>query len=431
MPHAEWITVTAVGCLALIFAVTTAFVLVLRRFGQPAVIGEITAGICLGPSVLGLLPGGLPERIFPTEVRPHLGVVAQIGLLLFMFVIGWEFDGRALKGRFRSAGAIWISALTLSMALGVGLAALLYGTHGVAAGRGVPFAGFALFLGAAMSITAFPVLARIIAEHRLQYTRVGALALCLAAADDVLAWCLLAVVVALAAAGGAGGFVSVLAWSAGYLAVMIWGVRPLLAAAFRRLPDALRPYAAILAAAGAFGSAFATSYIGIHALFGAFVFGMVMPRDSGLVRLALPPLEHVGKLLLPVFFVLTGLSVDLTSLSGDSVLVLLAVIAAACLGKLGAVAVSARATGLAWRDATTLGVLMNTRGLTELVLLNVGLSLGLISVQLYSSLVVMALVTTAMAAPLLTRLLAAPPGEPPPSTPRRGSQSTVVASGGP
>ncbi|MFF7451864.1 MULTISPECIES: cation:proton antiporter [unclassified Streptomyces] len=407
MPHSEWITVTAIGGIALILALATAITALCRRVRQPAVIGEITIGICLGPSLLGLFPGDLPDRLFPAEIRPHLGVVSQVGLLLFMFIIGWEFDSGALKGRFRSTGAIWISSLALPMALGVGLAWMIYGSHDVVGGKTVPFTEFALYLGVAMSITAFPVLARIIAEQGLQSTRAGTLALGLAAADDVLAWCMLAVVVALTTATGAAGFLGVMAWSAVYLAVMLWLVRPVLATISDRLRVTHTQYVPVLLASGVFASAFVTSHIGIHAIFGAFMFGLVMPRrhDSLLHRVALPPLETVGKLLLPVFFVVTGLAVDLTTLTAGGVLQTVAIIVVACLGKLGGVALSARLTGMDWRDATVLGVLMNTRGLTELVLLNVGLSLGLLTVQLFSAMVLMALVTTGIAAPVLNRLL--------------------------
>ena len=407
MPHAEWITVTAIGGIALTFVIGVAFTALFRRIGQPAVVGEITAGICLGPSLLGLLPGDLPARLFPAEVRPHLGVVAQVGLLLFMFVIGWEFDGKVLRGRFGSTGTIWISSLATPMILGLGLAWAIYGSHDVVNGHTVPFAQFALYLSVAMSITAFPVLARIIAEHGLQSTRTGMLALGLAAADDLLAWCMLAVVVAMTTATGVAGFVGVMAWSALYLAVMLWLVRPLLAAADRRLRPEHGRYVAVLAAAGAFASAFTTSHIGIHAIFGAFMFGMVMPRrrDGLLHQLALVPIETVSKVLMPIFFVVTGLSVDLTSLTAGGVLQTVAIIAVACLGKLGGVALSARLTGTGWKDATVLGVLMNTRGLTELVILNVGLSMGLLTVQLFSAMVLMALVTTAVAAPVLNVLL--------------------------
>lgn len=407
MPHSEWITVTAIGGIALILALATAITALCRRIRQPAVIGEITIGICLGPSLLGLFPGDLPDRLFPAEIRPHLGVVSQVGLLLFMFIIGWEFNSGALKGRFRSTGAIWISSLALPMALGVGLAWLIYGSHDVVGGKTVPFTEFALYLGVAMSITAFPVLARIIAEQGLQSTRAGTLALGLAAADDVLAWCMLAVVVALTTATGAAGFLTVMAWSALYLAVMLWLVRPVLATIGDRLRVTHTQYVPVLVASGVFASAFVTSHIGIHAIFGAFMFGLAMPRrhDSLLHRVALPPLESVGKLLLPVFFVVTGLSVDLTTLTAGGIVQTVAIIVVACLGKLGGVALSARLTGMDWRDATVLGVLMNTRGLTELVLLNVGLSLGLLTVQLFSAMVLMALVTTGIAAPVLNRLL--------------------------
>jgi Kef-type K+ transport system membrane component KefB len=407
VPPAEWITVTAIGGIALAFVIGTAFTALLRRIGQPAVIGEITAGICLGPSLLGLLPGDLPAQLFPAAIRPHLNVVAQVGLLLFMFVIGWEFDAHALKGRVGSTGAIWISSLALPMALGVGLAWVIYHAHDAVNGRTVPFAAFALYLGVAMSITAFPVLARIIAEHSLQTTRTGTLALGLAAADDLLVWCMLAVVVAMTTTTGAAGFVGVMAWSTVYVAAMLFLVRPALAAAARRLRPEHGPYAAVLIAGGAFTSAFVTSHIGIHAIFGAFMFGLVMPqRGDGLLhQVALVPLETVGKVLMPIFFVVTGLSVDLTSLTAGGVIQMIMIIAVACLGKLGGVAASARLTGMGWKDATVLGVLMNTRGLTELVLLNVGLSMGLLTVQLFSAMVVMALVTTGVAAPLLKLLL--------------------------
>ncbi|MEW2141104.1 cation:proton antiporter [Streptomyces sp. NPDC005409] len=407
MPHAEWITVTAIGGMALVFVTGTALTVLFRRIGQPAVVGEITAGICLGPSLLGLLPGDLPSQLFPEEIRPHLGVIAQVGLLLFMFTIGWEFDTRSFKGHMGSTGAIWISSIALPMVLGVGLAWMIYESHDVVKGHTVPFAEFALYLGVAMSITAFPVLARIISEHNLQSTRTGVLALGLAAVDDVLAWCMLAVVVAMTNAGGAAGFLGVMGWSAVYLVVMLWVVRPALAAVSDRLRPDHGPYLAVLVAGGAFTSAVVTSHIGIHAIFGAFMFGLVMPRrgDGLLHRAAGAPIETVGKVLMPVFFVVTGLSVDLTSLSVTGFLQAGAIIAVACLGKLGGVALSARLTGMGWRDSTALGVLMNTRGLTELVILNVGLSMGLLTVQLFSSMVLMALVTTAVAAPLLNVLL--------------------------
>ncbi|GAA4656480.1 cation:proton antiporter [Streptomyces chumphonensis] len=406
--HAEWIAATALGGIALVLAVGAGFAALARRLGQPAVIGEITAGICLGPSVLGLLPGDLPALFFPVDVRPYLGVVAQVGLLLFMFTIGWEFDHTSLRDRRRTTGTVWLGGALLPMALGVGLAALLFGAHDTVNGESVRFLDFALFLGTAVSIAAFPVLARIITDQRLHLSRVGNLALALAALDDVLAWCLLAVVVALITASGAAGFLGVLGWGALYVVVMLALVRPVLAALAARATASAAPWLAMLAAAGALGSAYVTSNIGLHAIFGAFFFGLVMPRKDPqllLRRTTLLPLEHVSKLLLPLFFVVTGLSVDLTAMTGQGAVHMVLIIVVACVGKLGGVLLSARMTGMKWRESTVLGLLMNTRGLTELVILNVGLSLGLLSTELFTAMVMMALVTTAMTAPLLSWLL--------------------------
>jgi Kef-type K+ transport system membrane component KefB len=402
--HAEWLSTTIIGGVALTLLTGALFAFGARRIRQPAVIGEITAGICLGPSLLGLLPGDLPGHLFPVEARAHLNTAAQVGLILYMFVIGWEFDSASLKERRRSTGIIWICSIAFPLGLGMGLAALIHDTYGTVNGKQVGVVEFVLYLGVAMSITAFPVLARIVTDQRLQFTTPGALSLALAAADDVLAWCMLALVVALATASGTAAFLTVVGWSVVYVAGMLWIARPLLARLVARMPSSARPYTVVLAAFGAFGSAWLTSQIGIHAIFGAFFFGLIMPRDKHLLQTAFGPLEHTGRLLLPLFFVVTGLSVDLTTINGNGALVLLAVVAVACLGKLGGVAIPARLTGMGWRDATTLGLLMNTRGLTELVILNVGLQLGLLSVELFSAMVVMALVTTAMAAPLLSLL---------------------------
>ncbi|GAB2631145.1 hypothetical protein GCM10027168_73170 [Streptomyces capparidis] len=405
--HAEWIVTVALGDIALVLAVGALFVWLARRVKQPAVIGEITAGICLGPSLLGLFPGDLPNRLFPAEVRPYLNVVSQVGLLLFMFIIGWEFDGGKLRGKRKATGTIWLCSIGLPLTLGMGLAALIYESHDSVNGKHVDMLDFCLYLGVAMSITAFPVLARIISDQKLQFSRAGSLALALAAADDVLAWCMLAFVVALVTAGGTSAFIGVIIWSAVYVVVMFAVIKPLLAWTARRASAALRPYLAVLTAAGVFCSSYVTSEIGIHAIFGAFLFGIIMPRDpdGSLHEAAMVPLEHVGRVLLPLFFVVTGLKVDLTSLTLSGLWEMLAIITVACLAKLGGVAIPARLTGMKWREATTLGLLMNTRGLTELIILNVGLSLGLLSTQLFTSMVMMALFTTAMAAPLLSMLL--------------------------
>jgi Kef-type K+ transport system membrane component KefB len=408
--HADWIVTVAIGDVALVLAVASVFVLLARRIRQPAVIGEITAGICLGPSVLGLLPGNIPEHLFPLDVRPYLNVVSQISLLLFMFIIGWEFDYTSMRGRRRKTGTIWLCAAGLPLALGMGLATLLYGSHDYVNGKHIRLIDFALYIGVAMSIAAFPVLARIITDHRLHLSRVGTLALTLAALDDILAWCMLAVVVALVSASGTSGFLDVIGWGAVYVVVMLAVIRPALAYVARHLNRSTAPYLAVFTAAGALTSAYVTSSIGLHAIFGAFVFGVVMPRgpreaNEMLQSSALVPLEHVSKLIMPVFFVVTGLSVDMTQLTGKGVLEMLLIIVVAITGKLGGVVLSARMTRMGWRDSTILGLLMNTRGLTELVILNVGLGLGLLSVELFSTMVVMALVTTGMTSPFLSMML--------------------------
>nr|ABO15873.1 membrane antiporter [Streptomyces sp. UC 11065] len=405
--HAEWIVTVAIGDVALVLAVGTLFVLLARRVKQPAVIGEITAGICLGPSLLGLFPGDLPQRLFPTDVRPYLNVVAQIGLLLFMFIIGWEFDYASMKGRRRDVGTIWISAAALPVAMGMGLAVLLHGSNDVVNGKSVRMVDFALYLGIAMSIAAFPVLARIITDHRLQLTRVGTLALALAALDDILAWSMLAIVVALVTATGTGGFLGVLGWGAVYILVMLVIGRPLLAAVAAAHQRG-HAYPKPCHASGTLCSAYVTSEIGLHAIFGAFVFGLVMPRgpqQEMFHNAAMVPLEHISKLLLPLFFVVSGLSVDLTAMTADGLIQMCVIICVAITGQLGGVLLPARVTAMSRHDSTILGLLMNTRGLTELVILHVGRSLALLSVELFTAMVMMALVTTGMTSPFLTMML--------------------------
>ncbi|OEV03362.1 sodium:proton exchanger [Streptomyces oceani] len=430
--HTEWITLTTLGGIALVLVVGAAFTALARLVRQPTVIGEITAGICLGPSLLGLLPGNLPEYFFPPEIRPILNVAAQVGLLLFMFTIGWHFDHTALRGRRRATGTIWLSAAALPMALGFALAALLYSSYQTADGEQVAFPHFALFLGTAISIAAFPVLARIVTDNQLHHTRVGNCALALAALDDILAWCLLAVVVALASASGAGTFLGVIGWGVVYVGVMLGMVRPALASASARASTAAAPVIPLLTAAGALTSAYVTSHIGLHAIFGAFFFGLVMPRNDKqelLRQSALIPIEHTSKLLLPIFFVVTGLSVDLTSLTATGAAHTVLIIVVACVGKLGGVLISARLTGMSWHDSYTLGLLLNTRGLTELVILNVGLGLGLLSTELFTAMVMMALVTTAMTSPLLSRTLRRPTAARPVPGARRAGRTTVPSAG--
>ncbi|AWE54585.1 cation:proton antiporter [Streptomyces nigra] len=378
-----------------------------RKVGQPKVIGEITAGIVLGPSLLGLFPGNLTERLFPSDVRPLLSAVSQVGLVLFMFVVGWEFERRLIRPHARLAAGVSLSSIVLAFGLGVAAAVVLYPHHDTVAGKHISFLAFATFMGTAMSVTAFPVLARILAENKLMDTRVGALSLASAAIDDVLAWCLLAYVSALVSSDGDyADLARIGALSVVYVAVMLVVVRPLISRLVWRWA-AMERWPALLAVlcAGVFASSWLTSWIGIHQIFGAFLFGFVMPREPRRVLAAhlRRPLDDVSVILLPVFFIVTGLGVDLGALTAADCLALALVVAVACAGKLLGAIAPARLSGLSWREAKDLGVLMNTRGLTELIILNAAVSLGVLDGRMFTMLVIMALVTTAMAAPLLSR----------------------------
>ena len=378
-----------------------------RKLGQPKVIGEITAGIVLGPSLLGLLPGDPAQKLFPADVRPLLSAVSQVGLVLFMFVVGWEFERRLIRPYARLAAGVSLSSIVLAFGLGVAAAVVLYPHHATVAGHHISFTAFATFMGTAMSVTAFPVLARILTENRLMDTRTGALSLASAAIDDVLAWCLLAYVSALVSShGDYAGLARIGALSVAYVALMFVVVRPLVSRLVWRWA-ALERWNLLLAVlcAGVFASSWLTSWIGVHQIFGAFLFGFVMPREPRRVLAAhlRRPLDDVSVVLLPVFFIVTGLGVDLGSLTAADYLALFLVIGVACLGKLLGAIVPARLSGLSWREAKDLGVLMNTRGLTELIILNAAVSLGVLDGRMFTMLVIMALVTTAMAAPLLSR----------------------------
>jgi Kef-type K+ transport system membrane component KefB len=402
--HSDLIIAAVMADIAIVLLAGAILGRVARYFRQPPVIGEIIAGIALGPSLLGLLPGDLTHRLFPTEARPYLSAVAQVGLLLFMFGIGWEFDKRLLEGRRSVAAVVSLSSIALAFGLGVGLATLLYTHHSTVKGHHISFTAFALFIGAAMSITAFPVLARILTEHRMMGTPVGALALASAAIDDVLAWCLLALVAAIVTASGSGDLAQIALLAVLYVAALILLVRPLLALLVRRWArDRVSPFLIVVLVAGLLLSSYATTWIGIHPIFGAFAFGFIMPREpfAVLAEGVKKPLDHVSMVLLPVFFIVTGLNVDISSISGRGYVELVGIILVACAGKLIGAAVPGRVSGMPWREAGTLGLLMNTRGLTELVILNAGVTLGVLDGQMFTMMVLMALVTTALAGPLL------------------------------
>lgn len=370
---------------------------------QPQVIGEMTAGILLGPSVLGSCAPGLSAALFPAESRESLYVLGQIGLLLFMFLIGMELDLKKLRLHGRPVAATSLVSIAFPFCLGVLLALFL---HPRVPGNAARLAHFALFLGTAMSITAFPVLARILIERKLIDTRLGTMAMASAAVGDVVGWCMLAGLVLLVRAGT----VTDLSWPglAGlvvYIAIMLTAVRRLgksLAAYYDRKGFVTHN---ILAAVlfSLLLSAWVTERVGIHASFGAFLMGLVMPKAPALVHALGEKLNDLSMvLLLPVFFVLTGLRADIGLLARSKMWLFFAlVVLVAVIGKLGGTAVAARICGIPWREAGALGILLNTRGLMELVLLNVGLDVGVISQSMFTIMVLMALLTTFATAPAL------------------------------
>lgn len=399
--------------LGVILALSRGLARLLRPLGQPGVIAEIVAGIALGPSLLGWLWPGSVERLFPPEGMPALSMVSQLGLVFFMFLVGLEFDPRLLQGRARSSIVISQAGIVVPFTLGALLAVPL---HAAYAPANVGFWPFALFLGAAMSITAFPVLARILAERGLLRTGVGAIALACAAVDDVTAWCILAFVVAVARAEGLGSAALTTAMALAYIGLMWVAVRPMLA---RLGPRGGRSVSVDLIA-GIFLllllSAIVTELIGIHALFGAFLLGALMPREGGLVNALVAKLEDfVTIVLLPLFFAFSGLRTHVNLLDDPTLwATTAAIIGVATLGKFGGSMLAARFTGLGWREAGAIGILMNTRGLMELIVLNIGLDLGVLSDELFTMMVIMALVTTWLTSPVLQwvypreRMVAAP-----------------------
>jgi Kef-type K+ transport system membrane component KefB len=375
--------------------------------GQPPVIGEVVAGILLGPSLLGPQVSAL---ILPASIAPTLGVIAQLGVVLYMFLIGLELNPALLKHRAHATVATSHASILVPFILGTLLALPLYPRL---SSNTVTFTSFALFMGVAMSITAFPVLARILTDYRLTNTRLGVVALSCAAVDDVTAWCLLAFVVGIAKAQmGAGLFVVVGALA--YIAFMFLLGRPLLEWITQRWGGEQQSRAlAILIFVALLLSALTAEAIGIHAIFGAFLLGAVIPHDSAAARTLTRQLESVVTiLLLPAFFAFTGMRTRIDLLSEPSQwLICSLIILVAALGKFGGTLAAARLTGLGWRNAAMLGTLMNTRGLMELIVLNVGLDLRVISPTLFAMLVLMALATTALTSPVLRWLKMLPTSE--------------------
>ena len=375
---------------------------IFSRIGQQSVMGEMTAGILLGPSCLGLLFPNLFQQLFPVASLTYLHILSQLGLLLFMFVIGMELDIDTLRSRFGESLIISHSSIAFPYLLGVGFA---YYTFDRFAGAHASFTEYALFMGIAMSITAFPVLARILKERGMTTTPLGSMALICAAINDVTAWCILPVVVAISKAESMAGVGITIVLTLVFVLLMLLVVNPILQGYYDRSRGEDKggiPFIAI-AIFVLLTSALASEVIGIHALFGAFIAGAVLPRDKSLRHNLTERLEDVSvSLLLPVFFALTGLRTNIGSMTDGSLLMAFGVIVLlAIVGKLFGSAIAARITGLDWHDSFSIGILMNTRGLMELIVLNIGYDLGVLNQQIFTLLVMMALVTTFMTSPTL------------------------------
>lgn len=395
--------------LALLLFQIVAIVIVARIFGwffnkigQPSVIGEIIAGIVLGPSLFGMyFPEG-SAAIFPVESLGNLNLLSQVGLILFMFVVGMELDLKVLKTKAKEAVVISHSSIVIPFSLGMILAYFMYSTY---APEGVNFLSFALFMGIAMSITAFPVLARIVQERGIQKTKLGTIVLTAAAADDITAWCILAVVIAIVKAGSVVSALYVIGLSVVYVLVMLKLVRPFL----RHIGNLnannqtlSKPVIAIFLLVLVVSS-YTTEVIGIHALFGAFMAGAIMPESHKFRQIFVKKVEDVAVILfLPLFFVFTGLRTQI-GLLNDIELWKAAgwIIVVAVTGKFVGSAVAAKYVGQNWKDSLTIGALMNTRGLMELVALNIGFELGVLTPEVFAMMVIMALVTTFMTGPFI------------------------------
>jgi Kef-type K+ transport system membrane component KefB len=384
-----------------------------QKLGLPSVIGEIAAGILLGPSFLGYHFPHTAELLFPPDSLGNLQFLSQIGLILFMFVVGMELDVKVLRNRAQHAVVVSHASIIFPFTLGMGLAYFLYPLF---CPPNIGFLSFALFLGIAMSITAFPVLARIVQERGLSRTSLGAMAITCAAVDDITAWCLLAAVIAIVKAGSIVSSLWTIGMAAAYVAIMLGLVRPFL----KKLGDIFadreslsKPIVALFFVILIL-SAYATEVIGIHALFGAFLAGVIMPSNARFRNVFIEKVEDVALvLLLPLFFVYTGLRTEIGLLNNPGLWKwCAAILVVAVAGKFLGSAFSARFMGTSWRESLLLGALMNTRGLMELVVLNIGYDLGVVGPEIFAMMVIMALVTTLMTGPLLTLIDRLSPSRP-------------------
>jgi Kef-type K+ transport system membrane component KefB len=407
MPKLEFSSLTLLlAQIAAIVLVSRGVGVVTRWLGQPLVIAEILAGILLGPSLLGWVSPEAMTALFPDSSLAILRMLSQVGLVIFMFMIGLELDPKLLRGRTRSAIAISHASIVVPFGLGAAAAFWLYAPY---SSGDVPFLSFLLFLGVSMSVTAFPVLARILSERGQLTSRVGAIAIACAAVDDVTAWCLLAFVVAIARSQGAASAAWTTGLAAAFILAMVFVARPLLLRLSARVTsrERLTPSIIAMILVVLIASSIITELIGIHALFGAFLFGAVLAKNTRLAAVLIERLETVAVVLfLPLFFAYSGLRTQIGLVSQPREwLVTAALILVATAGKFGGSAIAARLTGLGWREASAIGILMNTRGLMELIILNIGLDLGVISGTVFTMLVIMALVTTFATTPVFRRVL--------------------------
>jgi Kef-type K+ transport system membrane component KefB/nucleotide-binding universal stress UspA family protein len=387
--------------LVVVIVVARAIGSLFKYFQQPAVVGEIIAGILLGPSALGRIAPALSHQLLPPTVAPFLNVISQVGIILYMFLVGVELDPALLRKRGHATVAISHASIIAPFLLGSALALFIYPKLGT---NDVPFTCFSLFLGVSMSVTAFPVLARILTDRRIHGTRMGVIALTCAAVDDVTAWCLLAFVVSVVQAKMSGVLVTT-GLAVGFIAFMIFVARPAMVRLARLYGQRGRLTQGVMALVfvALLISSLVTDFIGIHAVFGAFALGAVIPHDSGLGRELTDRLEDlVVVLFLPAFFAFTGMRTQIGLVSGAEQWIMCGlIVVVASVGKFGGSFIAARLTGLGWRDSAALGVLMNTRGLMELIVLNIGLELRVLSPELFAMLVIMAVTTTFMTTPFL------------------------------
>jgi Kef-type K+ transport system membrane component KefB len=406
-----------IGDIALVIVVSTLLSALARRCGQPIVVGQILTGVLLGPSLLGRLPGHLTAHLFPHTVLPSLTVLAQVAVVTFMFTVGYELEFGKIREYGRAVPMVAVAALAVPMGLGIALV-LLYRSGFTAIGEPHLGRAFVLYMGVAMSISAMPVLAAMVRERGLAGTTAGEISMAVAGTMDVLAWLVLAAALIGTGQGGRFSWPVTLGLTAGFVVVMMLVVRPALIW-WTRQSYSLLSNPVPVAFALALGSAWVTSNLGLQPVFGGFLAGLAMrPRNGALDVDVVRSLEQASNLLLPLFFIVTGLSLDIGNVRGDALILLALIFLIASTGKLGPAYAASRLSGLPPRLSATVAALVNTRGLTELVALNVGLQAGLINQRLFTVLVLMALLTTLMTGPLLTWIR-------PPRTSRRDAATRL------